>query len=320
MRVTAFAVSSLLGTAMVVATVFALGDEARPPASALVLVSVVVVWAVGLFSGIVIAGDWWDPATPDGSRDHRRFLVVAIVVAVLAAGLLGAQVATDAVSVGAASGSAVAGLGYIALNLAVATWVRRREEIARTRGIDEPEHGWIQVLTRHRADNVALWFAIVLVVGVGVAVLVDELLLLDAQRVLFPVSIAVSLAALVATIMCSTIAMNLYGPTRDLLGSDRERNRRIRRVVLGGRDIELSEEESELATAYAPLAAEATAWNLAQNVFLFTALLTQNIPRLAEPVPLGLSIVLVAAVAIAIPFSLRQVERARRYAATPAAA
>jgi hypothetical protein len=300
---------------MVVATVFALDGQARPPAGALVLVSVVVLWAVGLFSGIVIVGDWWDPATPDGRRDRRRFVVVAGVVAVLAAGLLGAQAAADAASVGAVSGALVAAVGYVALNLAVAGYVRRREEIARARATDESDAAWIRVHTRHRADNVALWFAIVLVVGVGVAVIVDEVLLVDAQRVLLPVSIAVSTAALLATIMCATIAMNLYGPTRDLLGSDRERKRRIRRVVLGGRAIELSEEERELAAAYAPLAAEATAWNLGQNVFLFTALLAQNIPRVAEPVPLWLSIALVAAIAIAIPLSLREVARARRYAA-----
>lgn len=320
MRAAALAVSSVLGTAMVVAVVFALDGQAQPPAGALVLVSVVVLWAVGLFSGIVIVGDWWDPATPDGRRDRRRFLVAAGVVAVLASGLLGAQAAADAVSVGAVSGALVSGVGYVALNLAVAAYIRRRDGIARTRGIDEASEGWIRVLTRHRADNVALWFAIVLVVGVGIAVIVDELLLVDAQRVLLPVSIAVSLAALVATIMCATIAMNLYGPTRDLLGSDRQRNRRIRRVVLGGRDIELSAEERELAVAYAPLAAEATAWNLGQNVFLFTALLAQNIPRAADPVALWLSIALAAAIVIAIPLSLREVARARRYAEAPAAA
>jgi hypothetical protein len=299
---------------MVVATAFVLDGAAGPPAGALVLVSVVVLWAGGLFSGIVIVGEWWDPATADGRRDRRRFLVVAIIVAVLAAGLLGAQTTGDAVSVGTVSGVLAAGVAYVALNLATAGFVRRRDETARMRASDAVIETWVRFRARRRGDNVALWFAIVLVVGVGIAVLVDELLLLDAQSVLLPVSIAVSLAALVATILCATIAMSFYGPTRDILGSDRERRRRIRRVVLGGRADDLVEEERELAAAYAPLAAEATAWNLAQNVFLFAALLAQNIPRAADPVALSLSIALAAAIAIVIPLSLRDVARARRYA------
>ncbi|RWZ68105.1 hypothetical protein ELQ92_02355 [Labedella populi] len=318
MKVAAFAGLTAAGLALVVAAVILL-DGAGQPAGALALASILALWAVGLFSAVVLLGDWWDPRAAVGRSDRRRFFSAVAFIGVLAALLLAVQFASDGVPPAVVSGLLVAAFSYVALAVAVGRIVRRRADL---REFQEPADApamWLRDLTRHRAGNVALWFAIVLIAGVAVTVLVDQVLLMEAGSVFLSVSIAVSLASLVATIACATVGMNLYGPVRDLLGSDRQRNRRIRRAVLGRRPVELSEEERELAVAYAPFAAEVTAWNSAQNVFLITAILAQNLLRIADPVALVVSLALVLVIAITLPLSLREVARARRFTAESAA-
>ena len=312
MKVAAFAGLTAVGLALVVAAVFVL-DGAGQPAGVLTLTGALVLWVVGYLSAIVLLGDWWDPRTPDGRSDRRRFFATAGVVGLLAAVLLAAQFAAEDVPTAVVSGLLAASVGYVALAVAVARSVRLRSEMRELQDPVDGSTGWLRDLTRHRAGNVAVWFAIVLVSGVSVAVIVDQVLLLDAASVILSVSVAVSLASFVATIGSATVGMNLYGPVRDLLGSDGQRNRRIRRAVLGRRPVELTEEERELAVAYAPFGAEVTAWNLAQSVFLIVTLLAQNLLRIADPVALVISIVLLVAIAIAIPRSLREVARARRF-------
>lgn len=317
MKVAAFASLTALGLALVVVAVFVL-DGAGQPAGVLTLAGVLVLWIVGYVSAIVLLGDWWDPGTPDGRTDRRRFFSVAGVVGLLAAVLLAAQFAAEDVPAAVVSGLLAASIGFVALAVAVARSVRLRSEMREMQDPVDSSTGWLRDLTRHRAGNVALWFAIVLVAGVSVAVLVDQVLLLDAESVFLSVSVAVSLASFVATIASATVGMNLYGPIRDLLGGDGQRNRRIRRAVVGRGSAELPDEERELAIAYAPFAAEVIAWNLAQNVFLIVTLLAQNLLRIADPVALVISIVLLLAIAIAIPRSLRDVARARRFVAEAA--
>jgi hypothetical protein len=312
MKVAAFAGLTAVGLALVVAAVLVL-DGAGQPTGVLTLSGVVVLWIVGYVSGIVLLGDWWDPRNADGRRDRRLFFAVAGVIGLLAALLLAAQFAADDVPTAVVSGLLAASVGYVALAVSVARFVRRHAEVREMQEPIESSSAWLRDLTRHRAGNVALWFAIVLVAGVSVAVLVDRVLLLDIESVFLSVSVAVSLASFVATIASATVGMNLYGPIRDLLGGDGQRNRRIRRAVVGRGSAELPDEEHELAIAYAPFAAELIVWNLAQNVFLIVTLLAQNLLRIADPVALVISIVLLVAIAIAVPRSLRDVSRARRF-------
>lgn len=322
MRGAALAVSSILGTAMIVWAAFALGGDVPPPAGVLVLVSLLVLWAVGLLSGIVVVGEWWDPATADGRADRRRFFVVAAIVGVLAAALLAAQAVTGAAPSDTVTVGLALGVAYVVLSVSLGRFVRRREEAARGAAvtIGASRAVLLRDLTRRKADNVALWFAITLVVSVGIAVLVDQLLLMDPARVLLPLSVAVSLAALVGMVVCATVAMSFYGPARDLLGSDRARNRRIRRAVLSARPVDLTDDERDIAAEYAPLAAEVTAWNLGQNVFLFVALLAQNVPRSSDPVAFSLSVLLLAGIVVAIVIGRRERRNARRFEADPAVA
>jgi MFS family permease len=313
MRIVAFTLSVAVGLVALVAATDAVPGVGLAGASTVpFLVAIVALWAVGLFSGVVSAGSLRDPATADGRRASRVFVAVAGAVALTATLLLLVPAVVGGVPIGVATAALAAGAAYIAANALVGRYLRGRADRRRVGPFPipplEPDY------SRRRAYSTVLVSSAVLVVGVLFALTAGRPTVDTAPSTPETVAMAVAFAAITATVLCAFPTVTLSGRVRDLSGTDAARLKRIRRDVLGGKPIDLTDEEREIAARYAPYAAQSQRWSLAQSLTLFVGLLAINEPTTDRPLQLLIWILLPVTAAIAVPLGLRAAGRADRYA------
>jgi hypothetical protein len=313
MRIIAFILSVAVGLVALVAVTDAVPDLGLTGASTVpFLVALVALWAVGLFSGVVSAGSMRDPATDDGRRASRVFVAVAGAVSLAGTLVLMVPAVSGGVPIGVATVALAASAAYIAGNALVGRFLRGRADRRRVGPFPipplEPDY------SRRRAYSTVLVASSVLVVGVLFAVAAGRPTVDTAPSTAETVAMAVAFAAITATVLCAFPTVTLSGRVRDLSGTDVARLKRIRRVVLGGKPIDLTDEEREIAARYAPYAAQSQRWSLAQSLTLFLGLLVINEPSTDRPLQLLIWILLPVTAAIAAPLGLRAAARADRYA------
>jgi hypothetical protein len=230
----------------------------------------------GIGAGSVLLTSGRDPRSADGRRFFRRTALVLGAVTVAAAA---------AVSVGSVVGGlpgilpvsiVSAGLVYVAINVAGGEYLRRRDEGLRaSRPPLEPlEDGFL----RRRVRTAAVWFVGVLVVGVGASAI--TVALTGESEALWPLlSGALLFACLAAMLVCLSVVMRLNAVSRELLGTDTARAKRIGRYIRG-KDVESSEDDRALALRYAPTARATIGWSAAQTILLYVGLIATNSARI----------------------------------------
>lgn len=313
MRIVSLVLSTAIGLAVITAMTIALPDL-RVTGGALTpfVVAMVALWAVGMFAGVVPVISLRDPSTPDGRRASRVFAVVAGAVAAAAFLLLIGLAATGGAPIGLTSLTIGAAAVYIAANAFGGRLLRRRADRRRPAPLPIPPLD--PDLSRRRTRSLTIVSSAVLVVGVLFALAAGRTAAESVSTIVGTVGIAVTFAAITATVFCAFTALAFTGRGRELSGPDARLLKRITRVVVGGRSIPLTDEETEIAARYAPFAAETQRWTLAQLLTLFVALLAINEPTPDRPLQLAIWVVFPVLAAILIPTSLRGARRADRFA------
>lgn len=279
MKVAAFILTTILASGLVVGGTLAIigaADDASTP---------VIIATIGGLTGFMIAGvgaasllltSGRDPRTADGRLFFRRTAVVLATVTV---------VSVAAVSIGSAAGGfpgvltvavVLAGLLYVAVNVVGGEYLRRRDE--RTRATRPPLEPLDEGFLRRRRRTLIVWFLGVLVVGVAASAI--AVALTGEAEDLWPfLSGALLFACIAAMLVSLSVVMRLNAVSRDILGTDTARGKRIGRFIRG-KDAELSEEERALAIRYAPTARATIAWTAAQSIFLYVGLIATNTARI----------------------------------------
>lgn len=313
MRIIAYVLSTALGLAALLAASQTVPELGVAGASVVpVLAALVALWAVGLFSGVVSGGSLRDPATDDGRRARRTFIVAAGAVAVAAAALILVLAATGNAPLGASAVALVVAAAYIAANVFAGRALRARADRRRVGPFPIPP--FTPDYSHRRAYSAVVVATSVLTAGVLVALTTGRPALETSPSPLRTIALALSFAAITATVLCAISVVTLSGRVRDLNGTDAARLKRIRRVVLRGKPIPLTEEETAIAAAYAPYAAQSQRWSIAQSVTVTVGVLCVNEPTPDRPIAVMIWILFPVLLAVAVPLSLRSARRAERYA------
>ncbi|RUR03158.1 hypothetical protein [Labedella endophytica] len=313
MRIVSLVLSTAIGLAVITATAIALpalgvaGSAITP-----FTVAMVALWAAGFCAGVVPVISLRDPSALDGRRASRVFVVVVGAVTVSVLLLLIGLAVTGGAPFGVATLTIGAAVAYIAANAFAGRVLRRRADRRRRAPLPIPPMD--PDLPRRRTRTIVIVSSAVLVFGALFALAAGRSAAEPDSTTIGAVGIAVSFAAITATVFCAITVVGFSGRSRELSGPDARLLKRIARVVVGGKSISLTREETELAARYAPYAAETERWSLAQLLTLFVAFLALNEPTPEQPLQLAMWIVFPVLSVILIPTSLRRARRAEHFA------
>lgn len=161
---------------------------------------------------------------------------------------------------------------------------------------------------------------VLLVTGVGLVILIVVTGDGDHFRLL---AYAPIFAVMATGLACSLVSLRFGRRQRDAMGGDLGRVRDIAKVVIRGRSIPLSPEDTAAAARFAALSWVAQAYQLASFTCLFVALAAMQCMSLATDEPSPLHIWLLAFLAVTfvvlVPLVVVQLRRTRRYAIRHAA-
>ncbi|WP_144016683.1 hypothetical protein [Beutenbergia cavernae] len=273
------------------------------------------------FSGPVVLGSlaaWWQlRGSSDSGRYYRLWRNVATAGTVLGAALVVVAGLAMGVPIWLLLVIAVVALGLLIVAVPVGDRVRRSAD-AKGRVTDAfaPD---TSDDTRRVIRRTALTFAITLVV---VAAAWIPLTVMTGEE---PNDLRLAMALsgfpfIAASLACSLSALRLNRRVREVTGQDFGRLRAIARVVLKGKDDELDELGQIAAARYAALAPATLGTQLGSVALLYVGL-ALNITSQAlggvipSTIPLVMLAVLAIALAVVIPLQLRNIRRARNYAA-----
>lgn len=170
---------------------------------------------------------------------------------------------------------------------------------------------------RRKIVVVALTFFVVLALGVVVFSLVgagsDGAFTVGVQALS-----AAQFALLAAAFACSMVSLPLNRRLQDAVGREFGTVRKVAKVVLGNKKLELDESEQIAAVKYAAIIPTTLAFMLGWIILLYAGLGLQQVQRVvsgdADAFTLGLSVFFVVALVIFIPIYAVRIRRARAYA------
>ncbi|MBM6622329.1 hypothetical protein JTF08_11980 [Micrococcaceae bacterium RIT802] len=273
-----------------------------------------------LVAGPVLLGAmlayWNFKESADGQRYFHRFILVTVVLEVLAA---------IAVVLYAVLAPAPGWIPLLAIGTCVALTVTAWGIGPRIR-LHEDRHrvaktGWTPVprveIRRKTAIIATTWGAGFILSLVGIPAL---FLALDADgfgvgRALL---VAVQFAFLAAAVAALVVAFPLLRHLREIARGDFGLAKKIGKVVLSRKSQELDAQEQRAAAEYAAAFPVASSFQLAYFALLYAALCLQQVQGLSMPEGRVFSAVLLAFLLLVflgyLPYYLRQLKRARRYA------
>ncbi|PSL37312.1 hypothetical protein CLV49_0919 [Labedella gwakjiensis] len=313
MRIVAVALSTVIGLVVITTTTVGMPTIGVSGGAIVPFVSALVAfWGVGFLASAIPAVSLRDPSSADGRRASRIFAGASAAVALAAALLVAVPTVAGDVPLAVGSATVAGGALYVAANGALGRYLRRRAEGRRLEPFAipplDPDY------SRRRARSVVVISATVLIIGVFYALAAGRPAVESAPSTPTTIAMAVSLTAIVASVMCAVPVVTLSGRVRDLSGTDAARLRRIRGVVLRGKRTPLSDDELDIAARYAPFAAQSQRWTLAQTLTLLVALLAINEPVPDRPLQLAIWIAFPILAVIVTALGLRAAHRAETYA------
>jgi hypothetical protein len=325
MRIAAFIASIVIATALMMGGVFLLvvdSDDAHPiwlfVATFAMIMFVYGPLAIGSFRAY-----WNVSGSAESRRYFRRTVLVVVGLEILAAILIVVySVATSATALIPAvfiGGGAI--LTVVALLVGPAFY--RYDDAHRP-----ASSGWVGIdptQVRRRIIAVAVTFLGVLALGVIASLIVNAVAprsLSLGEVFLFAVEFASIGGALVA--IFSTLGWNRR--LRDVADRDPSRLRRVSRVVLRGKKVDLDDKDLEAAARYAAVVPIMMGFQIAYFVLLYAALVLGQVSQLQNgsfsQLSIPLIVVLVGVLVVLLPLQISRLQRARHYSrdhpATPA--
>ncbi|MET4782731.1 hypothetical protein [Glaciihabitans sp. UYNi722] len=317
MKVLALVLAVLLADGLVIGGAFLLVGEGSPD-SALFLLAVasLTVFVYGpLILGSITA--YWNVRKSPESRKYFAWWlgivigleVLAAVAIVVYAILVEADVWLPIVFVGG-------GVVLTAVALLVGRWLLRREETH-----PAVEQLWAPISRKdilRRIRIVVITFAAILVVGMVVFTLLAGLI--GDPRI--GLSFAVQFAFTAAAIACVLVSLPMNRQLRATVSSDLGRLRKIAKVVIRGKQLELDDDEQVAAAKYSVLISITMPFQMGYLLLIYIAIGIQGVRSLVSGDSSAFLIVLsastlvlfVAVLVIFFPLSFRQIRHARRYA------
>ena len=278
---------------------------------------------IPLFAGLATATLIFDPDTADGRRGVRRLvLVVAALELLSAVGAVLVAVAVPAITPHVV-GVIVVSVVLLVEGMRLGGRIRRRT--ARAAEDAAPWVSWSPAVVKRKVTRIVMVFVLVTVLAtaaiVGLGIAFDEGGELSGTVAL--VGLAPGLMS--ASIACMVVSWPLAKDLRRSLGNSYTEQKVIARVVLRGKDDELSEDGGLRAATYARIAASYLPFQIAQLVLLFAGIWFQQVWNLEQGSVDGMitftRVVVVAypvLVAVILPMLVVQARRAGRYAAAHA--
>lgn len=288
--------------------------------------AVMMVTMAPIFAGSMLALSPIDPKLPEGRRYFRRRIAMFVCVQLL--GVVG--IVAFAVIEGSPWWLPVV---ITAAGVLLAALCRPVGDSLRRRGTTSPptRHPNRELTRQERSRKVrrvAITFAVTLVVASAALTAVFFALPAEgddrAEVLTFAFMFGASFACLAAGLACVVVSWPLVRSLRDKLGSDPREHRLIKRVVIRGKNDELTREQSERAAAYAVVLSDFYPFQIAQLLLLYAALLLQQgVSLMSNPdselrwLAIGVAILLLVVIIVYLPMTIRHVRRVRRYAAEP---
>lgn len=312
-------VASILEAAAIIAVVIA---SPHVHAGLLILPTV----AVGaFFYGPILFGSmsfYWDFDSSHGSRRYRRtVLAILIGVDVLAV----AAIIVFSVIAGSAIWLPIALIVLAALLLVVAPLIGR----ALRRYDDKHGEGqpiWSPIapdVIRRKIRRIVITFIVAFVVTLILVSVVSLLLERDKSDpgvIITAIVFAVEFACLSAGLAAAIVSFSMAKAMRAATGRDPSVVRKVAKVVLRGKTIDLSDEEQRAAARYAPAAGVYLPFMLAYIALLYTGLAIQRVYSLLNDKTIdplfdwGFLVLLIVVLVVFFPLYIQRTRRARRYA------
>lgn len=314
MKVLAFILSTIIGTALVTggALLIALQSPGRAIGLDLLGIFALTILVYGpLMLGSMTA--YWDVKRSEGSRSYfRRYLWVVVgleaaaaVAIVVFAVLAGAEVWLPVLFVGG-------GVVLTAVGLVVGRLLNRYE-----RAHPRPEENWAPVGRREvqrKVVIVAVTFVVALVLGLVLFGVVLE----DGDGIGATIVLTVVFAALAGAVAAMIVTVPLNRRLREASGGDLGSMRKLGKVVLNRKPIELDEEERVAAVKYASIMPVILAFSLGWFTLLYLAIGLNQVVQMVSghysPLSAGSIAILAGMLVFLYPYYIVRIRRARRYA------
>ncbi|BDZ48718.1 hypothetical protein GCM10025867_09590 [Frondihabitans sucicola] len=316
MRIAAFIVTILLATGLLMGgvTLLVLQSDLQDPGWIFVQSLAMIPFVYGPLTVGSFRASWDVAGSLESGRYFRRIVLVVLGLEAIAA------VCTVACAIVTSSGPLIPvvfiGTGAVltVIALLVGPIVYRYD-----RAHPRPHQEWVAIeptQVRRKIVVVAITFVGVLALGlIGLGVVNDfaPRSLSLSQLLLFALSFACIMAGAVA--IFSTLRWNRR--LRDVTDRDPSRLRRIAKVVIRKKPIDLEPEDLTAAARYAAVISITMSFQLAYLVLLYAGILLQQINTLREGFGDSFSIIiivfLVAILAVIFPLQVVRIGRARRY-------
>lgn len=317
-KVLALILAVLIGTVLLVGALFLIIVQSPRhfEAAQLLATLALTVQIYGpLFLGSVRAQ--WDVRGSEGGRAYfRRAIWIVLGLEVLAAVaivafaiLVGAPVWLPVVFIGG-------GAALTVIALVLGRFIRRYDE-ARPR----PERPWEPISRqgiRKKIAIIAVTFVAVFVVGL---VVFGILLNAESQRsssTATQISFAFQFALLGGAMANMIVAAPLDRQVRAAVGPDLGTVRKVAKVVLSKKNLELDSSERVAAARYATMIPTLLGFMLGYVTLLYVAIGVQQVRLISDPhfafFAIGFTVLMVAFLLFAYPYYVVRIRRARRYA------
>ncbi|RNE64056.1 hypothetical protein [Cryobacterium tepidiphilum] len=316
MKVVVYILSVLIATALIGGGAFLVAVTTPDPGSWLIFLATMAL-TVFVYGPLVLGSmlAYWDAKRSDASKRYFAWWYRIVVgLEVLAAiGIVIFAMLADApvwlpvlfIAVGAA---------LIMVAVFVGAWLRKREE-ARA----PVERPWLPLTRREilrKITKMVVTFVGAFVIGLALLALFAREIF--TESLVQALGLAVGVAFFAAAMAGILVTMPLFRQIREIVGRDAGQVRKLAKVVLKGKRLDLDEEEQVDATKYAAVAAIMLPFQLAYMMLLYAGIILQQVQLLANPVARQLVIpmlaLLVLLLVVVVPFSVRYIRRARAYA------
>ena len=317
MRILAFISSVIVATVLLMGGVVLLVVN-TPQKNPFWILIAVLAMSIFIYGPLILGSfrAYWNvTSSTDSARYYRRLLVIVLGLEVLAAIVTIAFAALT--STGPLIPVVFIGVGVV-LTVAALLFgpAFYRYDLAHPAATS----GWVAIekpQIRKRILAIATTFLVVLVLGMTALTILNALsphTLNVLQTLLFALSFACIFAGGVSAF--STIGWNRR--IRDVTDRDPSRLRRVARVVIRQKPVDLNEQDLVAAARFAAVISVTMSFQLAYLVLLYAGTLLQQINALATSDPSDFIIVIVilllATLAILLPLQIVRIHRARRYA------
>jgi hypothetical protein len=333
MKIIAFIASLVIALLVPIASVVILlsvQPRAGGATGGILLAGMTAICMMPVFGGIQIANWIADPATPEG---HRYFLRLVLVIAgiqllaaiaiVVASVQAGWPLWAPLISIAVGAGLSV-GCIFVAERLRRADARKPQPGAAESAATDAALISALTIKRKTRTIVASFFialFAAAVLIG-GLEVVLPHSHPIEATDILSRVITVVVFGFLATSFACIFSARPLALQMKQTFNGNVINQRTITRVVLKGKNDQLSEGQRPLAARYAALAAVYNPFMIAQFLLLYCAMVllqfNQLLPGLdhhQSPVNLVLGIVFLIVGIVLMPLPFRQLGRVKRYAA-----